>query len=63
MEGKRADEHAAEKPHRPRPAADAGGTALSREVDDLGQIGEHRDRDSGHAEKLKQRHTGSPRVD
>jgi hypothetical protein len=26
-----------------------------REVDDLGQIGQHRDRDSGDAEELKHR--------
>jgi hypothetical protein len=55
MDGKGADEKAAYEPHRPCPAADARGAVFPREVDHLGHIGQHRDRDSCDAEELKHR--------
>src|SRR5579872_868599 len=44
------DEHAAEEPHHPGPTTDTRGTVFLREVDDLRQVGEHRDHDSHAAE-------------
>ena len=53
MNGQGADQQAAQEPHRPRAAADAGRAVLARKVDDLRQIGQHRDRDPGDAKQLK----------
>jgi len=53
MDGKRTDEQAAHEPHRPCTAADARGAMFPPEVDGLGHIGQHRDRDSCDAENFK----------
>jgi hypothetical protein len=53
MDGNRADEQAAHKPHRPCATADARGAVCLPEVGYLGDIGQHRDRDSCNAENFK----------
>jgi hypothetical protein len=53
MDSERADQHAAGKPHLPRTAADSRGAVFAPEMDDLGHVGRHRDRDSDNTEDLK----------
>jgi hypothetical protein len=53
MERQRADEQAAQKPHRPGAAADPRRTVLPCQVHHLGQIRQHRDGDSGDPDQLK----------
>jgi hypothetical protein len=53
MQRQGADHDAAREPHRPRAPADAGRTVLAGEVDDLREIGEHRDGYAGNANELK----------
>jgi hypothetical protein len=57
----RTDEHAAEEPHHPGSTTDTRGTVFLREVDDLRQVGEHRDRDSYASENCE--HFVSSRLD
>jgi hypothetical protein len=54
MQGKRTNEHAAEEPHHPGATTDTRGTVFLREMDNLWQVGEHRDPDSHAAEDSEQ---------
>jgi hypothetical protein len=54
MQGERTDQHAAEKPHRPGATTDARGTVFLSDMDDLWQVGEHRDPDSYATEDSEQ---------
>jgi hypothetical protein len=54
VKGERTDEHAAEEPHHPGAITNARGTVFLRDMEDLWQIGEHRDRDSYGTEDSEQ---------
>jgi len=53
VHGQDADEDAAHEPHGPRAAAHACRTMLASEVNQLREIGEHRDCDACHADELE----------
>jgi hypothetical protein len=53
MDSKRAHEQAAHEPHGPGAAADPRRAVFFAEMDHLGHVGQHRDRDSGDTEDLE----------